>query len=92
MKLSLRLTNSLSTKPRRRMGSGGAAPAFLTSVLDGGEWPVSRPCRFILEQTATGTNWVGGSVSVQMLRKGKHFALAVQHASRRYADRVITAL
>jgi hypothetical protein len=27
-------------------GSGGIAPTFLTSALDGGEWSASRPCRF----------------------------------------------
>jgi hypothetical protein len=27
-------------------GSGGIAPLFMTSALDGGEWSVSRPCRF----------------------------------------------
>jgi hypothetical protein len=27
-------------------GSGGIAPPFLTSALDGGEWLASRPCPF----------------------------------------------
>jgi hypothetical protein len=27
-------------------GSGGIAPPFLTSTLDGGEWSASRPGRF----------------------------------------------
>jgi hypothetical protein len=27
-------------------GSGGTAPSFLTSELDGGEWSASRPGRF----------------------------------------------
>jgi hypothetical protein len=26
--------------------SGGIAPPFLTSALDGGQWSASRPCRF----------------------------------------------
>jgi hypothetical protein len=28
-------------------GSGGIAPPFWTTALDGGDWPVSRPGRFI---------------------------------------------
>lgn len=28
---------------------------FLTAILEGGEWSVSRPIRF-----TPGTNWVGG--------------------------------
>jgi hypothetical protein len=27
-------------------GSEGIAAPFLTSALDGAEWPASRPCRF----------------------------------------------
>jgi hypothetical protein len=33
--------------------SGGIAPPFLTSVLDGGEWSVSRPSRFTLGEKAS---------------------------------------
>jgi hypothetical protein len=29
-------------------GSGGIVPPFLTSALDGGEWPALLPCRFTL--------------------------------------------
>jgi hypothetical protein len=32
--------NYLITTPMRRMGSGGMAPPFLTSTLDGVEWLV----------------------------------------------------
>jgi hypothetical protein len=35
---------------------------YLTSALDGGEWPASRPCHFILAERATGTHWTGGCV------------------------------
>jgi hypothetical protein len=28
------------------MGTGGIAPSFLTSALDGGEWSASRPSPF----------------------------------------------
>jgi len=43
-------------------GSGGIAPAFLTSTLDGGEWSASRPGRFTLRERAPGTHWIGGWV------------------------------
>jgi hypothetical protein len=39
-------------------GSGDIALSFLTSALDGGEWSVSRPGRFILGEGALGTHWV----------------------------------
>jgi hypothetical protein len=35
----------------------------LTSALDGGEWPASRPCRFTPKERAPGTHWIGGWVS-----------------------------
>jgi hypothetical protein len=34
----------------------------LTSALDGGEWSVSRPGRFIPSERAPGTHWIGGWV------------------------------
>jgi len=34
--------------------------AFLTSVLDGGEWLVSRPGRFTPWVKAPGSEWAGG--------------------------------
>jgi hypothetical protein len=37
------------------LGSGGIAPTFLTSVLDGGELSASRLCRF-----TSGTHSIGG--------------------------------
>jgi hypothetical protein len=45
-KLSLCLINQA---PRHDdvPGSGGIAPSFLTSALDGDEWAASRPGRFI---------------------------------------------
>jgi hypothetical protein len=33
-------------------GSGDTAPPFLPSALDGGEWSVTRPCRFNPRKTA----------------------------------------
>jgi hypothetical protein len=41
------------------MGSGGIAPPFLTSALDGGEWSASRPGRFTSGEIAADTHWVG---------------------------------
>jgi hypothetical protein len=43
-------------------GSGGIAPTFFTSALDGGEWSASRPCRFTPGARAPGTHWIGGWV------------------------------
>jgi hypothetical protein len=42
------------------MVSGGIAPPFLISALDGGQWSVSRPGRFTAGQIAPGTHWIGG--------------------------------
>jgi hypothetical protein len=42
-------------------GSGGIAPPFLTSALDG-EWLASRPGHFIPGNRAPGTHWIGGWV------------------------------
>jgi hypothetical protein len=44
------------------MGSGGIAPPFLTSALDGGEWSASRPCRFNSGEEALVNHWIGGWV------------------------------
>jgi hypothetical protein len=41
-------------------GSGGIAPAFLSSALDGGEWSASRPSRFNPKETGRRTHWIGG--------------------------------
>jgi hypothetical protein len=43
-------------------GSGGTAPPFLTSALDGGEWSVWRPCRFTHGEGAPGIYWILGWV------------------------------
>jgi hypothetical protein len=42
--------------------SGGIAPPFLTSALDGGEWSASRPGRFTPREIASGNHWTGGWV------------------------------
>jgi hypothetical protein len=45
------------------MGSGGVAPPFLTSILDGGEWSDSSPSRFTPGERALGTHCIEGWVS-----------------------------
>jgi hypothetical protein len=44
-----------SGKVKRRGGSGGIVPPFLTSALDG-EGSASRPGRFIAGERTTGTH------------------------------------
>jgi hypothetical protein len=44
------------------MGSGGIAPPFLTSTLDGGEWLASRSSHFTPGEKAPGTHRIGGWV------------------------------
>jgi hypothetical protein len=43
-------------------GSGGIAPPFLTSALDGGERSASLPGRFTFGEGTSGTRWIGGWV------------------------------
>jgi hypothetical protein len=38
---------------------------FLTSVLVGGEWSASRPCRFTPKKRRPGTHWIEGWVGPQ---------------------------
>jgi hypothetical protein len=59
VKLSLCLINWISTH-EDILGTG--APLFLTAVLDEGERPASRPCRFTLGETAASTHYKGGWV------------------------------
>jgi hypothetical protein len=40
-------------------GSGGIAPSFLTSALQGGKWSASRPCRFTPRERAPDTHRIG---------------------------------
>jgi len=39
--------------------SGDIVPLFLTSALDGGELPASRPGRLIPGKMSPGTHWIG---------------------------------
>jgi hypothetical protein len=41
------------------MGSGGIAPTFLTSGLDGVKWLSSHPGHFASGETAPVTHWIG---------------------------------
>jgi hypothetical protein len=43
-------------------GSGGIAPPFLTSALDGGEWSASSTGRFTPGEIASGSRWIEGWV------------------------------
>jgi hypothetical protein len=40
-------------------GSGGIAPPFLASALDGGGWSASCPGLFTSGERAPGTHWIG---------------------------------
>jgi hypothetical protein len=42
--------------------SGGTAPPFLTSALDGGEWLTSGPGHFTPEERDPSTHWAEGWV------------------------------
>jgi hypothetical protein len=44
------------------MGDGDIASPFLISVLDGGEWSVSRTGRFTPGEREHATHWIGGWV------------------------------
>jgi hypothetical protein len=61
VKLSLCLINSALCH-EDICGTGGIAPPFLTSALDGGEWSASRTCHFTPGEKAPGTHWIGGHV------------------------------
>jgi hypothetical protein len=39
--------------------SGGVAPPFLTSALEGGDWSASHPCCFTPRERAPGTHGIG---------------------------------
>jgi hypothetical protein len=65
-KVKLTLCFSLTEQHvmKANWGSGGIAPVIhsLTSALDGGEWPASRPGRFTSRHIAPDTHWIGGWV------------------------------
>jgi hypothetical protein len=56
-------------------GSGGIAPPFLTSALDGGEWSASRPGTFTSEKGIPVTHrirgWVCPRTGLEAMEKRK---------------------
>jgi hypothetical protein len=58
VKLSLWLTEHHAMKTY--WGVDVQIQAFLISALDGSEWSVSRPGRFIRRERTLGTHWIGG--------------------------------
>jgi hypothetical protein len=46
-------------------GSGGTAPPFLTSALDGDGCLASRPAAFPLGSSSRRANWIGGLVGLR---------------------------
>jgi hypothetical protein len=75
------------------MGSGGIAPPFLTSALDGGEWSASLPGRFTPGERAPDTHWIGGcmgpgldAIVEKNLAHAGNRTWAVQPVARRCND------
>jgi hypothetical protein len=78
------------------VGTGGAAPKFLPSLLSRSEWSASRFDRFFPWKRAAGTQWIGGRLApgagldaVEERRKYCHSGNrtgAAQHAARRYIE------
>jgi hypothetical protein len=70
----------------------------VTSVLDGGEWSVSRPGRFTPGERAPDTHWIGGWVGPRAVldavvrkipsfrRESNHRTPIVQPVALRYTD------
>jgi hypothetical protein len=61
VKLSLCLINQAS-RHEGVSGSGVIALAFLTSAIDGVEWPPSRPCGLTSGERTLGPHWIWGWV------------------------------
>jgi hypothetical protein len=54
------MLNYLTPRHEDIWGSGGIAPPFLASALDGGEWLASRPSRY-----TAGIHWIRGWVGLR---------------------------
>jgi hypothetical protein len=82
-----RYTNSIEA-PRQEdlWGSGGLAPTFLTSALDGGKWSVSHLVRFTPEVRAASTHWIGEKKLALVLARAGNRTLVVQLVACRYTD------
>jgi hypothetical protein len=78
-------------------GSGGIAPSFLTSALDGGQWSASHPGRFTPGEGAPAIHCVGDWMGPEpgwtlwtrerSLTPAGNKTLAVQPVAHRYTDR-----
>jgi hypothetical protein len=77
---------------------------FLTSALAGGDWSVSRPCRFTSGERDPCAHWIGGLVDprpgLDDMEKGdsyphrdsSSYPSVVQPVASRYTDYAIPAL
>jgi hypothetical protein len=81
------------------LGSGGIAPPFLTSALDGREWSASRPCLFTPGERAPGTHliisWVCLRARLDVIKREQSFPCLESNAGRParcYTDWAIWAL
>jgi hypothetical protein len=86
---------NLSSTPWRSMRSGGTASPFLTSALDEGEWPASRPCRFTPGIHCI-RDWVDPRAGLDAMEYKKTTAptgnrIPVKTIARRYTDWAIAA-
>jgi hypothetical protein len=67
-------------------GSGGIAPPFLTSVLNGGEWSAARPSRFIPREVAPVIqrigDWVGSRAFLEAVERRKILAYRESNPGR----------
>jgi hypothetical protein len=84
--------------PWRHMGEWRYSSIFLDLATDGGEWSVSRTCRFTPRESDLGTHCIGGWVSpgvgLEAVEERKSYIAgnrtrAVQPLARRYTDRAI---
>jgi hypothetical protein len=77
------------------VGSGGIAPPFLTTGLDGGEWSASRPSHFTPAETAPGRKLGGPQSQSGRYEEEKNpvparnQTPAVHSVARRYTDCVV---
>jgi hypothetical protein len=79
--------NELSITDEDVWESGGIAPPFLTTAIDGTEWSASRPYCFNPGETPLppGTHWVGGWVGVRAsldVMKDKSFSCRESNPGR----------
>jgi hypothetical protein len=72
-------------------GSGGTAPTFLTSALDGGEWLASRPGSFASGKEPPKAGWISEQFWTlwtrdKSLGTARNWTLAVKPIARRSTD------